>query len=86
MSRLRGVRALPWALLLEIAAVASRHWRGLDEGERRRLRELVLESRGRPGNLSARQRAELRRLVGKLDLPGMGREMSPFGAGRKRRG
>jgi hypothetical protein len=85
MPRLRAVRALPWALLLEGAAVASRHWRDLEESERRRLRELLVQSRGRPGNLSARQRAELRRLVGKLDLPGLGRELSPFGGRRRRR-
>jgi hypothetical protein len=76
---------LPWALLLQGAASANRHWRELEAAERRRLTELVRKSRGRPGNLSARERADLRRLVGKLDVPGIGRELLPFSGRRRRR-
>jgi hypothetical protein len=85
MPRIGRLRALPWAVVLEVAAVASRHWREIDERDRRRMGELVRKSRGRPGNLSPRERAELRRLVGALDLPRLGRELLPFGrAGRRR--
>jgi len=82
--RLPRVKAVPWALLLQGAAAAHRRWRELEEGERRRLGELVRKSRGRPGNLTARERADIRRLVAKLDLPGIGRELLPFGRGRRR--
>ena len=44
----------------------------------------VRESRGRVGNLSAKERMELRKLVGKLDLKGMGRELLALRAVRKR--
>jgi hypothetical protein len=48
----------------------------------------VRESRGRVGNLSVKQRMELRKLARKLDLKGIGRELMPLvrrGRGRKRR-
>jgi hypothetical protein len=38
----------------------------------------VRESRGRGRNLSTRQQQELRRLVRKLDLKAMGREVMPL--------
>ncbi len=63
-------------------------WRALSEKDRARLTRLVRESRGRLGHLSARERDELRKLVRKLDLKGMGRELLPLvrgGRGRKRR-
>jgi hypothetical protein len=72
------LRALPWALVLEAGAVAGRRVRALSGRERRRLGELLLASRGRASNLSLRERAELRRLVRKLDLPAAGRDLLPF--------
>ena len=33
--------------------------------------------RGRPGNLTARERGDLRRLAAKLDLPALGRSVAP---------
>jgi len=78
------VKAVPWAVLLQAGAAAHRRWRELEESDRRRLSELVRKSRGRPGNLSARERADIRRLVGKLDVAGIGREVLPFS--RRRRG
>jgi hypothetical protein len=83
------MKALPWAALLRVGVVIGRHWRGLSEKDRARLARLVRESGGRPGNLSQKERRELRRLAGKLNFKGMGRELLPLvrgrGGGRRRR-
>jgi len=57
--------------------IARDHWDKLTPGERAHLSALVRKSRGRPGNLTARERADLRRLAAKLDLPALGRSVAP---------
>jgi hypothetical protein len=81
------VRALPWAALLQAGFVLGRRVSKLSARDRARLGSLLRESRGWPGRLRAKERAELRKLIGKLDLKGMGRELKPLarGRGRKRR-
>ncbi len=73
------LKALPWAALLQAGAAFGKRWRGLSERDRTRLTQLTRErlrlQHGRLGNTSAREREELRKLVGKLDVKGMGREM-----------
>jgi len=51
----------------QIALLARRHLRHLDAAERRRLAELVRRGRG----ATDAEKAELRALVGKLDLRGL---------------
>jgi hypothetical protein len=65
-SRLERVKELPWALLLQMGLVLGKRWRSLSAKDRTRLTELTRESRGRLGNLSAKERRELKKLVGKL--------------------
>jgi hypothetical protein len=79
------VKALPWAVLLQAGAVLGKRWRRLSEKDRARLRGLVRDSRGRPGNLSAKDRRELRRLLGKLDVKGGARELLAVLRGGRRR-
>jgi hypothetical protein len=83
------LRALPWALLLQIAMVMRDRWRRLSAKDRARVAELLRESQGRAGNLNSRQRDELRKLVRKLDLKGAAKDLAPLmrgGArGKKRR-
>ena len=83
------LRALPWAALLQAGFVIGRRWRGLSQKDRARLSSLVRDSRGRLGNLSEKERAELRKLAGRLDLKGMGSELAGLarsgGRRRKRR-
>jgi hypothetical protein len=81
--RLPSPKAVPWALLLEVAAVARDHWQGLPERDRARLSELIRKSRGRRGNLSKRERDDVRRILGKLDYKAMGKDLVPF-VGRAR--
>jgi hypothetical protein len=81
------VGAVPWLTVARVVMVVGKHWNTLSAKERTRLAQLVGESRGRSGNLSVKQRLELRKLAGKLDLKGLGRELVPLVYGsRKRRG
>jgi hypothetical protein len=86
-SKSKGARlkALPWAALLRAGVVLGRRWRSLSQKERARLARLLRQSGGRPGNLSEKERKELRKLAGKLDLKGMGRELGALARGRRRR-
>lgn len=83
------VGAVPWLLLARGAMIVNKHWNTLSARERARLTELVGESRGRVSNLSAKQRSELRKLAGKLDLKGIGSDLLALRSvgkrGRKRR-
>jgi hypothetical protein len=81
------VSAVPWLMLARGAMIVGKRWNALSGKERARLAELVRESRGRVGNLSIKQRLELRKLAGKLDLKGMAGELtSLWRGGRSRRG
>jgi hypothetical protein len=85
------LKALPWAALVQAGMAFGERWRSLSEKDRARLSELVRGrvrvQHGRLGQLSAKERVELRKLVGKLDVKGMGRDMLPLfrGAGRRKR-
>jgi hypothetical protein len=79
------VKALPWAALLQAGVVVGKRWRSLSDKERARLTALLRQSGGRPRNLGEKERRELRKLAGKLDLKGMGRELLPL-ARRRRAG
>jgi hypothetical protein len=84
MPRLRPV---PWLMAVQAALTANEHWtEQLSAPERKRLLRLLTQSKGLPRNLSEKERAEVKKLVGKLDLPAAGRKLLPFAAtGRKRR-
>jgi hypothetical protein len=84
-------RAFPWGRLLAVANAAvttKKHWDKLAPAERRLLARLVRKSRGRVSNLSLRERHQLRRLVAKLELRRLGRDLavlaSPLPRPRKR--
>jgi len=78
------LRAVPWAVLARAGMVVGERWSALSAKDRARLARLVRGSRGRLGNMSARDRDELRKLVRKLDLKGAGRELLPLLRGRRR--
>jgi hypothetical protein len=68
--RLPGLKRLPLArivILAEVAMLAKAHYERLTPAERRRLVLLVRETKGRPSNLSERQRRELEKLVAKVE-------------------
>lgn len=78
------VKALPWAALLQGSLVVGRGVAELSEKDRARLTRLLRESRGWPGRLGAKERAELRKLIGKLPTRRMSRELVPLVGGRAR--
>jgi hypothetical protein len=70
LGRVPGLRALPVARLLaigELIVLAREHVNRLEPHERRRVVELVRGARGRPGNLSAKERRELTALIEKAE-------------------
>ena len=82
------IKSLPWAAALQAAIVLRRRWTALSQKDRDRLIRLMRDSRGRLSNLTGRDRDELRRVVRKADLKGIGRDLLALrGArrGRKRR-
>lgn len=83
-----SARAVPVTVALQVAAVIGKRVGRLSGKERQRLIGLLRGSRGRPGNLSAKERQEVGKLVGKLDLKSAPGEVLPLlrgGRGRKRR-
>jgi hypothetical protein len=76
---------LPWVALLQAGMVLRSRWRKLSEKDRARVLALLRDSHGRLSNLSAKEREELRRLAGKADLKGIGRELFALRGGRRRR-
>jgi hypothetical protein len=84
-SKVARLRTVPWVFLLQAGAVLRSHWRSLSRKDRTRVTTLLRTSRGRPGNLSAKEREELRALVGKLDLKAIARDLAPLGRPRKKR-
>lgn len=60
----------PWARALaiaEIALVVKHHLDRLDPGEGTELRQLIVKSHGRPGNLTSAERSRVYELVRKLE-------------------
>ena len=78
--------AIPWLALARGTMIVGRRWTALSAKDRARLVELVRTSRGRVSNLSVKQRLELRKLAGRLDLKGMARDLLPVVRGGGRRG
>ena len=76
------LRAIQWMVLLDVAIVARDRWTRLDASERRRLTEIARDAR----HLSKRDRVDLRRIIGKLELADAGRELMPLIGRRGKRG
>ena len=78
MAALRRIRAIPWLLLFEVArGVHSHVMDTLSPAERRRVTQILRSSKGNPANVTPREREELKRLAGKLDLKRLGQDVAP---------
>jgi len=84
-SKSSRLRALPWAGLLQVGYLVGRRVSDLSARDRERLGALLRDSKGIPQNLGEKERRELRKLIGKLDLGGIGREALPLLRGGRRR-
>jgi hypothetical protein len=62
-------RKIPWKRVLAVSALVyqrgSAAWAALTPDERRRLRDLIAKSKGRPSNLTERERQRVRVLASK---------------------
>ncbi len=70
LRRIPVVKRIPVArliILAEVMMLAGEHVGRLSPRERRRVLELLRRGRGRPSNLSQRERAELATLVAKAE-------------------
>lgn len=86
-----SVKAIPWALLLEISMILRDRWMTLNPHDRAELADIVRKSKGRPSNLTDRERRRLGVLVRKLEPAGLGRDLLPHArrlafSRRRRRG
>jgi hypothetical protein len=74
-----------WLLAAAEVVVAVRdHVTGrLTEKERKRMVQIVRSSKGRPSNLSDRERKELRSLLGKVEPRELAKKVATTGFGRR---
>jgi len=89
MSKFTRIRAVPWLMVFEAGRLARTHLMdATSPADRRRVIELVRQSKGMPQNLTARERDDLKRIASKVDVRKFATEAAPafMGArGRKRR-
>ena len=71
------VRAVPWFLVFQLAVTLRRHYRYLTVEERVLLASLIKKSQGVPTRLTPRERAQVRKLVLKLEPFAMARSIAP---------
>ncbi len=72
-----GLRWTIWArvlILAEVALAVKRHFDLLEPADRTELQRLVRKSKGRPSNLTARERRRLAEIVGKLEPTDLAKE------------
>lgn len=87
---LAGRSAMRWSiwgrilLIAELALTFKRHLDLLESGEKTELQQLVRKSKGRPSNLSARERARLRALVAKIEPQQLARATALAGPWRRK--
>ncbi len=85
MPRFTRLRALPWLTAAQVGFLLRQNYVHMSDRERDKLKALLRDSRGWPGNLTDRERKELLRLLGRLDPVGVARNSFPFPGGRSRK-
>ena len=82
----RGLRAIPWRLVLQIATLVVTRFRDdLPAAERRRLTQLVRKSKGDPRRLTAAERRQVLAVLKRLDVQRLGRDVTGVVGARKLR-
>ena len=71
-------------LIAEVALTFKRHLDLLESKEKTELQQLVRKSKGRPSNLSARERDRLRALVAKIEPQQLAKATALTGAWRRK--
>jgi hypothetical protein len=80
------VDSLPLSELLQGAIALTSRWIRLTAKERSRLLGLLVESKGMVTRLTPKERKELRRLLDRLDLAGLSRELTGLTRDWRKRG
>ena len=83
-----GMRWTVWArvlVLAEVALAVKRHLDLLDAEEKGDLQRLVRKSKGRPSNLTRRERERLRAIVSKLEPVDLAKEAATASVPWRRR-
>jgi hypothetical protein len=78
---------MPWVMVIQLAVTLRRHWKFLTPAERAQLAGLIKKSQGVPTRLTPMERADVRRLVRKLEPFAIARSVAPIGkraVGRRR--
>lgn len=70
---------MPWLIVFELAVTLRKHWKRLAPDDRKQLAELIRKSQGVPTRLSPSERADVRRLVAKLEPAAIARSVVPIG-------
>jgi hypothetical protein len=86
MPPLTRIRTVPWLVLFELARTTKAHLdERLTDKDRRRVAEILRATKGDVRKLSDRERADLRRIAGRLDIPGLARSVAPTATRLRRR-
>jgi hypothetical protein len=69
MSKVSSLRRVPWLLVFELARMTHGHiMDATSPAERRRVMDIVRRSHGDPRRISARDKDDLKKIAGKLDV------------------
>ena len=86
MLKLVALRKVPWLLLFEAARATHGHVMDRTSSrDRRRVMQIVRRSKGNPLALTARERADLWAIAGKLQVTQLASALSPLGGLRRPR-
>jgi hypothetical protein len=78
MPRLSRLGPLKWLALLDLGRVAVDHFsEHLTSADRRRVATIAKKSKGDPRKLTAKERADLKAIAGRLELLELGRNVVP---------
>ncbi|CAB4931375.1 unannotated protein [freshwater metagenome] len=75
----RGLRAVPWILVLAALRVLYDHWQRLEEQDRRRVAAILRSSRGFPNRMDYRARRDIVDIARRLDPLSLGRDLADAG-------
>lgn len=78
-------KRMPWFMALQAGLIAREHWLKLEPGERVELQQLIRKSKGRSSNLTAKERARAKAIIGKLDPAAFGKALVPVATGMRRK-
>lgn len=78
MAKLSSVKTVPWLILFEAARTTQHHVTEVTStADRRKVRDILVRTKGLPHHLTAADKRDLKRIAGKIDLKALGGELTP---------